>query len=117
MAGAERQTGDQVLERTRQETMKLELYKVLLLNDDYTTMDFVVEILETVFFKQPAEAFRIIMMVHTQGKGLCGVYPFEVAERNVAPVIDRVFAFDELPAAKAYMESNAQVGKIVIRVG
>ena len=79
MAGTERQTGDEVLERTRQETKKPELYKVLLLNDDYTTMDFVVEILETVFHKAPAEAYRIMMAVHTQGRGLCGVYPHEVA--------------------------------------
>ena len=68
----ERQTGGEVLERTRQETKKPELFKVLLLNDDYTTMDFVVEILESVFHKQPAEAYRIMMAVHTQGKGLCG---------------------------------------------
>ena len=82
-----RQTGDQVLERTRQETKKPELFKVLLLNDDYTTMDFVIEILETVFHKQPAEAYRIMMLVHTQGKGLCGVYPFEVAETKVDTVV------------------------------
>ena len=87
MADVERQTGGEVLERTRQETKKPELYKVLLLNDDYTTMDFVVEILETVFNKQPAEAYRIMMMVHTQGKGLCGVYPHEVAETKVTTVI------------------------------
>jgi len=88
MAGTEGQTGGEVLERTRQETKKPELYKVLLLNDDYTTMDFVVEILESVFHKQPAEAFRIMMAVHTQGKGLCGVYPHEVAETKVTTVIE-----------------------------
>jgi ATP-dependent Clp protease adaptor protein ClpS len=89
MAGTDRQTAGEVLERTRQETKKPELFKVLLLNDDYTTMDFVVEILESVFHKQPAEAYRIMMAVHTQGKGLCGVYPYEVAETKVATVVDR----------------------------
>ena len=88
MAETERHPGGEVLERTRQATKKPELYKVLLLNDDYTTMDFVVEILEEVFHKQPAEAFRIMLQVHTQGKGLCGVYPFEVAETKVATVVD-----------------------------
>jgi ATP-dependent Clp protease adaptor protein ClpS len=87
MADTERRTGEEVLERTKQETKKPELFKVLLLNDDYTTMDFVVEILESVFHKQPAEAFRIMMQVHTQGKGLCGVYPFEVAETKVETVV------------------------------
>ena len=88
MAGTERQTGEQVLEKTRQETKKPELFKVLLLNDDYTTMDFVVEILESVFNKAPAEAYRIMMAVHTQGQGLCGVYPYEVAETKVATVVE-----------------------------
>jgi len=88
MADTERQTGGEVLERTRQETKKPELFKVLLLNDDYTTMDFVVDILENVFNKAPAEAYRIMMAVHTQGQGLCGVYPFEVAETKVATVLD-----------------------------
>ena len=89
MGDTDRGTDGQLLERTRQETRKPELFKVLLLNDDYTTMEFVVEILEGVFHKQPAEAYRIMMAVHTQGKGLCGVYPHEVAETKVATVIDR----------------------------
>ena len=89
MAETDRQTDGEVIERTIQQTKKPELYKVLLLNDDYTTMDFVIEILESVFHKQPAEAFRIMMMVHTQGKGLCGLYPHEVAETKVATVIER----------------------------
>jgi ATP-dependent Clp protease adaptor protein ClpS len=89
MPGPERRTDSEILERTKQETKKPELYKVFLLNDDYTTMDFVVEVLETIFNKQPAEAFRIMMMVHTQGKGLCGVYTHEVAETKVDTVVDR----------------------------
>ena len=88
MAGTERRVDGEVLERTRQETKKPDLFKVLLLNDDYTTMDFVVEILESVFNKAPAEAYRIMMAVHTQGQGLCGVYPFEVAETKVATVVE-----------------------------
>lgn len=88
MAGADHQTDGEVLERTKQETKKPDLYKVVLLNDDYTTMDFVVEVLEAIFHKQPAEAFRIMMMVHTQGKGLCGVYPHEVAETKVQAVLE-----------------------------
>lgn len=89
MAETDKQAGGEVLERARQETKKPELFKVLLLNDDYTTMDFVVEVLESVFHKQPAEAFRIMMAVHTQGKGLCGLYPFEVAETKVEAVVER----------------------------
>ena len=83
MGDTDRQTGGEILERTRHQTKRPELYKVLLLNDDYTTMDFVVEVLETIFNKPPAEAYRIMMAVHTQGKGLCGVYPYDIAETKV----------------------------------
>jgi len=102
MEDADKRTGGEVLERTKQETRRPELYRVLLLNDDYTTMDFVVEVLETIFNKQPAEAFRIMMMVHTQGKGLCGVYPHEIAETKVEAVI--VIARDHGFPLKAAME-------------
>jgi ATP-dependent Clp protease adaptor protein ClpS len=88
MSDTHQQTGDVVLERTDQQTKEPTRYKVLLLNDDYTTMDFVVEVLETVFHKTPAESFRIMMQVHIQGKGLCGVYTFEVAETKVEAVHD-----------------------------
>jgi ATP-dependent Clp protease adaptor protein ClpS len=86
MAETDRRTGGEVLEKTRQKTQEPELYKVVLHNDDYTTMEFVVQVLESVFLKNPAEAFRIMMQVHTQGQGLCGAYPFDIAETKVTTV-------------------------------
>ena len=83
--------GDTVVERrTRPETRtkKPQMYKVLLLNDDYTPMEFVVEILKTVFHKEHAEATRIMLHVHQKGVGICGVYTYEVAETKVAQVMD-----------------------------
>ena len=84
--GGAPQHGDAVLERTRQKTQEPKLFKVILLNDDYTTMEFVVLILEQVFLKSPAEAFRVMMHVHTQGKGLCGLYPHDIAETKIETV-------------------------------
>ena len=66
--------------RTKSKTAKPPLYKVILLNDDYTPMEFVVEVLKAVFHKQHAEATRIMLHVHQNGIGVAGVYPFEVAE-------------------------------------
>lgn len=58
-------------------------YKVFLLNDDYTTMDFVVAILENVFHKKQTEAERLMQEIHSRGKGLCGEYTHEIAETKV----------------------------------
>ena len=62
------------------------LYKVVLLNDDYTPMEFVVEILEKIFGMDRNKATRIMLEVHTRGKGVCGVYTYDIAETKVAQV-------------------------------
>jgi ATP-dependent Clp protease adaptor protein ClpS len=80
---------DQVLERRGTRAQLPRLYKVLLHNDDYTTMEFVTGVLEGIFGKSPAEAFRIMMHVHENGIGVCGAYPFEIAETKVALVHER----------------------------
>ena len=64
------------------------MYKVLLLNDDYTPMEFVVAVLERIFHKDHADATQIMLHVHQRGLGLCGVYPFDVAETKVTQVLD-----------------------------
>ena len=84
-------TGDEGIEyglstQTRVRTKKPSLYRVLLLNDDYTPMDFVVYVLERFFNKPPEEATRIMFHVHQKGVGICGVYTYEVAETKVAQV-------------------------------
>ncbi len=74
--------------KTRTRTTKPSLYRVMLLNDDYTPMEFVVFILERFFNKSREEATRIMLHVHQKGVGLCGVYTYEVAETKVAQVLD-----------------------------
>jgi ATP-dependent Clp protease adaptor protein ClpS len=78
--------GTGVVEKVRPEVKKPQLFKVLLHNDNYTTQDFVVQLLETIFCKAPAEAYGIMMQVHTKGSGVAGVYSFEVAETKVTLV-------------------------------
>lgn len=72
--------------RQKTQTAQPQQWKVLLLNDDYTPMDFVVYVLERFFNKQSEEANRIMMHVHQKGVGICGVYTYEVAETKVAQV-------------------------------
>ena len=74
--------------KTRPKTKKPSLYKVLLLNDDYTPMEFVVHVLERFFHKNRDEATRIMWHVHQKGVGVCGVFTYEVAETKVAQVMD-----------------------------
>ena len=74
--------------KTRPKTKKPAMYKVLLLNDDYTPMEFVVHILERFFNKTRDEATDIMLHVHRRGVGLCGVYTYEVAETKVTQVMD-----------------------------
>lgn len=74
--------------REREEVKSPSLYKIFLLNDDYTSMDFVVYILEGVFHKPPVEATQIMLHVHKNGKGLAGVYTREIAETKMAAVIE-----------------------------
>lgn len=69
-------------------TKRPSLYRVLLLNDDYTPMEFVVLVLQDVFNKSREDAMRIMLLVHNHGVGECGVYPFEVAETKVTRVMD-----------------------------
>ncbi len=80
--------GTGVVTRTRQKTKKPSMYKVLLLNDDYTPMEFVVHVLERFFGKGREEATRIMLHVHQKGVGVCGVYTYEVAETKVTQVMD-----------------------------
>ena len=75
-----------VLEEARPRLKRPPLYRVILLNDDYTPMEFVVQVLQKVFGLDRNTATRIMLEVHTKGKGICGVYTFEIAETKVAQV-------------------------------
>jgi ATP-dependent Clp protease adaptor protein ClpS len=77
-----------LITKTRPVTKKPHLYKVLLLNDDYTPMEFVIHVLERFFNKGREDATRIMLHVHQKGAGVCGVFTFEVAETKVAQVMD-----------------------------
>ena len=88
-----KQTG--LLLKPRPKTRKPSMYKVLLLNDDYTPMEFVVYVLERFFNKNRQEATDIMLHVHRRGVGICGIYTFEVAETKVAQVMDYARASEQ----------------------
>ncbi|RKX79432.1 MAG: ATP-dependent Clp protease adaptor ClpS, partial [Spirochaetes bacterium] len=67
-----------LLEDIRDELKEPEMWRVVLLNDDYTPRDFVVEILVSIFHKQPIEATKIMLDVHKKGRGMVGIYPFDI---------------------------------------
>lgn len=81
-------TGSGVATQTKTRTKKPSLYRVLLLNDDYTPMEFVVYVLERYFNKSREQATQIMLHVHNHGVGVCGVFTYEVAETKVAQVLD-----------------------------
>jgi ATP-dependent Clp protease adaptor protein ClpS len=91
----ERKQGDQgngvgsaVVTQVKPKTQRPSLYRVLILNDDYTPMEFVVYVLERFFNKSREDATRIMLHVHQHGVGVCGVFTYEVAETKVAQVVD-----------------------------
>ena len=79
-------THDLVVEESKPDLKKPPLYQVILLNDDYTPMEFVVEILEMIFGMDRQKATRVMLEVHTKGKGRCGVFTYEIAETKVAQI-------------------------------
>ena len=92
MSGDDRRNDDDrqigVVVKSKPKTKKPSMYKVLLLNDDYTPMEFVVHVLERFFGKSREEATQIMLHVHRRGVGVCGVFTYEVAETKVTQVID-----------------------------
>lgn len=86
--GGDDGSGTGVVTKTRTKTKKPSLYRVLMLNDDYTPMEFVVHVLERFFNKNADEATQIMLHVHQKGIGVCGVYPYDIAETKVVQVMD-----------------------------
>ncbi len=78
---------DVAVEEAEPKLKRPALYRVILINDDYTPMEFVVEVLETVFGMERNRATRVMLEVHTKGKGICGVFTYEIAETKVAQVM------------------------------
>lgn len=86
MAGTRHQDGT-VTEKVTERLKPPSMYKVILLNDDYTPMEFVVDVIQRFFRKSREQATQIMLQVHTKGTGVCGVYPQEIAETKVNQVL------------------------------
>ena len=86
MSRRETELNHEVVTESEKKLEKPRLYKILLHNDDYTTMEFVVRVLQCVFYKDHTEAVQIMLDVHKKGTGVAGIYPFEIAETKVAMV-------------------------------
>ena len=93
-----------VITRTKPKTKQPNLYRVLILNDDYTPMDFVIHVLERFFQKDAEAATRIMLHVHNHGVGECGVFTYEVAETKVSQVMD--FAREHQHPLQCVMEKK-----------
>ena len=78
---------DLAVEEARPKLKRPPLYRVILINDDYTPMEFVVDVLQSIFGMERPKATRVMLEVHTKGKGICGVYDYEIAETKVAQVM------------------------------
>jgi ATP-dependent Clp protease adaptor protein ClpS len=77
---------DLALDEARPKVKRPSLYRVVLINDDFTPMEFVVEVLQSIFRMERTRATRVMLEVHTKGKGVCGVYSYDIAETKVAQV-------------------------------
>ncbi|BDA84723.1 hypothetical protein Sa4125_22650 [Aureimonas sp. SA4125] len=102
--GTDPDRGTSVITRTKPQTKKPSLYRVLLLNDDYTPMEFVIHVLERFFQKDREAATRVMLHVHNHGVGECGVFTYEVAETKVTQVMD--FARQHQHPLQCVMEKN-----------
>jgi ATP-dependent Clp protease adaptor protein ClpS len=107
MAKEDLETGELTVAKERTRLKKPPLYKVLLHNDDFTTMEFVVYVLQTVFQRAEADAFRVMLQVHTEGIGVAGIYTFEVAEMKAAKVMSLAQA-SEYPLLCTLEEDGAR---------
>jgi len=97
-------TGTGTVTRTRTKSKKPSLYRVIILNDDFTPMEFVVHILERFFSKTPEQATQIMLHIHNNGIGECGIFTYEIAETKVTQVMD--FAQKHQHPLQCVMEKN-----------